>query len=165
FRDKYSEKNEQAIIVAHKKFDKNNKEIGLEPFLLDAQESEGTKKFFNLTGVFVNAIHHGRLVIIDEFDARFHTLLTKAILKIFNSENIRSEAQLLVASHDTALLDKRILRRDQICIVEKNQFGSTELTSLVEFKPRKESPYDKNYLDGKYGGIPMISDLEEIFKP
>jgi AAA15 family ATPase/GTPase len=86
-------------------------------------------------------------------------------LKIFNSENIRSEAQLLVASHDTALLDKRILRRDQICIVEKNQFGSTELTSLVEFKPRKESPYDKSYLDGKYGGIPMISDLEEIFKP
>jgi hypothetical protein len=34
---------------------------------------------------------------------------------------------------------------------------------LVEFKPRKESPYDKNYLDGKYGGIPFINDLESLF--
>ncbi|MEZ4794003.1 MAG: hypothetical protein R2773_00730 [Flavobacteriaceae bacterium] len=60
-------------------------------------------------------------------------------------------------------MDKRILRRDQICFVEKNKYGSTEMVSLVEYKPRKESPFDRNYLDGKYGGIPIIEDLEELF--
>lgn len=164
FRDKFKERKEKAIIVLHKKYDKNNKEVGVTPFLLDKHESEGTKKYFNLIGVFVDAILGGKLVVIDEFDARFHTLLSKSILKLFNSNDIKSEAQLLVAGHDTALLDKRILRRDQICFVEKDSFGATQFTSLVEYKPRKDSPIDKNYLDGRYGGIPMISDLEEIFK-
>ena len=129
---------------------------------MDDQESEGTKKYFNLVGVFITALQENRLVVIDEFDARLHTLLTKSILKLFNSPQTKSKAQLLVASHDTALLDRNLLRRDQIYFVEKNKFGATEVTSLVEFKPRKESPYDKNYLEGKYGAIPFIDGLESL---
>jgi AAA15 family ATPase/GTPase len=85
--------------------------------------------------------------------------LSKAILKLFNSPETASQAQLLVASHDTALLDRDLLRRDQIYFIEKNQFGATNATSLVEFKPRKETPYYKNYLDGRYGAIPIVEDL------
>ena len=47
--------------------------------------------------------------------------------------------------------------------VEKDYKGSTNIITLAEYKPRKESPFDKNYLDGKYGGIPIIDDLESIF--
>jgi uncharacterized protein len=100
--------------------------------------------------------------VIDEFDARLHTLLSKAIIKLFHSSEPASNAQLLVASHDTALLDRDLLRRDQLYFVEKNQYGATSTTSLVEFKVRKETPYDKNYLDGKYGAIPVVEDLRNL---
>lgn len=163
FKEKFDKSDNRAILMIHNKYDKNNKPIGKEPFLLDKYESEGTKKFFNMIGVYVKALKENRFLIIDEFDARLHTLLTKAIINLFNSATVKSEAQLLIACHDTALLDKRILRRDQICFIEKDEYGGTELVSLVEYKPRKESPYDRNYLDGKYGAIPIISDLEELF--
>ncbi|MEN8898815.1 MAG: AAA family ATPase [Nonlabens sp.] len=163
FKEKFDKTDNRAILMIHNKYDKDNKLLGNAPFLLDKYESEGTKKFFNMIGIYVKALKENRFLIIDEFDARLHTLLTKAIINLFNSPTVKSEAQLLIACHDTALLDKRILRRDQICFIEKDEYGGTELVSLVEYKPRKESPYDRNYLDGKYGAIPIISDLEELF--
>lgn len=137
--------------------------VGTRPFFLDKYESEGTKKFFNLLGVFIQAIREGRIIIIDEFDARLHTLLTKAIIQMFNSGNIETSAQLILACHDTSLIDRRILRRDQIYFVEKNRFGETVVASLVEYKPRKEEAFEKNYLEGKYGAIPFINGFESIY--
>lgn len=160
--EKWKGNDEKAVFTFHKRFDEKGNSGDNIPFLLDDQESDGTRKYFNLIGVFITAILENRLVVIDEFDARLHTLLTKSILKLFNSSQTKSKAQLLVASHDTALLDRNLLRRDQIYFVEKNKYGATEITSLVEYKPRKESPYDKNYLEGKYGAIPFIDGLESL---
>ncbi len=162
FRENYKERSETAVFTIHSKFNDKNEIIGNVPFLLDKSESEGTKKYFNLVGLFLTALLEGRLIVMDEFDARLHTLLSKAIIKLFNSSKIKSKAQLLVASHDTALLDRALLRRDQIYFVEKNKIGATQVVSLVEYKPRKDSPYDRNYLEGKYGGIPFIEDLESL---
>lgn len=156
------DREEIDVFAVHNSFNAKGEIEGQVAFDLYEKESEGTKKYFNLIGVFISAILESRLVIMDEFDARFHTLLSKSILKLFNSSEIISKSQLLVASHDTALLDRDLLRRDQIYFVEKNGFGATEITSLVEYKPRKESPYDKNYLDGKYGAIPFINDLASL---
>ncbi len=162
FQEKFKERSETAVFTIHNKYNAKNEIVGSVPFLLDKSESEGTKKYFNLIGLFITALMEGRLVVIDEFDARLHTLLSKAILKLFNSNIIKSKGQLLIASHDTALLDRELLRRDQIYFVEKNIYGASKVTSLVEFKPRKDTPLDKNYLDGKYGGIPFIADLENL---
>jgi len=151
-----------AVFTLHQKFNENGEVIGSARFLLEDQESEGTQKYFSLIGVFIKAIAEDRIVVIDEFDARLHTLLTKSVIKLFNSSKTKSKAQLLAASHDTALLDRDLLRRDQIYFVEKNRYGASEVTSLVEYKPRKESPYDKNYLEGKYGAIPFIDSLETL---
>lgn len=151
-----------AVMFIRDVFSKGVK-VGTRPFFLDKHESEGTKKFFNLLGVFIDAIKKGRVIIIDEFDARLHTLLTKAIIQLFNSSKIESSAQLILACHDTSLIDRRILRRDQVYFVEKNRFGETTVASLVEYKPRKEEAFEKNYLEGKYGAIPFITDFESIY--
>lgn len=163
FKEKFKERSQTAIFTIHNKYNDEDEIIGRVPFLLDESESEGTKKYFNLIGLFVDAINNGKLVVIDEFDARLHTLLSKTILKLFNSENIKKTAQLLLASHDTALLDRKLLRRDQIYFIEKDTKGATKATSLVEYKVRKDTPYNKNYLEGRYGGIPFIGDLENLF--
>jgi len=160
--EKWKGKEEKEVLTFHNKFDEKGDIVDSVAFFLDDQESDGTRKYFNLIGVFITAILENRLVVIDEFDARFHTLLTKSILKLFNSPQTTSNSQLLVASHDTALLDRDLLRRDQIYFVEKNKYGASEVTSLVEYKPRKEAPYDKNYLEGKYGAIPFIDGLESL---
>lgn len=161
-KEKYKKDSYKAVVTLHRRFDKNNQFVGIVPFLLDSVESEGTIKYFNLIGLIVTSILEGRFIVIDELDGRFHTLLSKAILKLFNSSKIKSKSQLLAASHDTALLDKELLRRDQIYFIEKDNFGASKATSLVEYKPRKESPYDKNYLEGKYGAIPFLGDIEKI---
>ncbi|MFA9189445.1 ATP-binding protein [Flavobacterium sp. FBOR7N2.3] len=162
-RANFEKKKTTALISGHNKYNDNNEVIGIEHFVFDKSESEGTMKYFNLIGLLITAILENRVVIIDEFDARLHSLLSKAIIKLFNSSKIKTKAQLLVATHDTALIDRDLLRRDQIYFIEKDFRGASKATSLVEFKPRKESPYDKNYLDGKYGGIPFINDLESLF--
>lgn len=161
-RKAMKERSSKTVFTIHNKYDDNNNIVGSVPFLLDKSESEGTKKYFNIVGILVTALLENRVVVIDEFDARLHTLLSKAIIKLFNSSIIKSSAQLLVASHDTALIDREILRRDQIYFIEKNLYGASSAVSLVEYKPRKDTPYDKNYLEGKYGAIPFIEDLEKL---
>ncbi len=162
FKEKFEDRSQTVIFTIHDKYNDKGEVIDKIPFLLDESESEGTKKYFNLIGLFVDAINNGKLVIIDEFDARLHTLLSKTILKLFNSEKIKKTAQLLVASHDTALLDRKLLRRDQIYFIEKDKIGATKVTSLVEFSVRKDTPYHRNYLEGRYGAIPFVGDLENL---
>jgi uncharacterized protein len=162
FKEEFKERSEKAVFTIHNKYNDKNEVVGAVTFLMDKSESEGTKKYFNIIGLLITALLEGRVVIIDEFDARLHTILTKAILKLFNSSIIKSNAQLLVASHDTALLDRELLRRDQIYFIEKDNYGASKAISLVEYKPRKDTPYDKNYLEGKYGAIPFIEDLENL---
>lgn len=162
-RERIEKKTPSSVISAHNVFDDNMNIVGQEPFIFQKSESEGTKKYFNLVGLIIMAIKQNRPIIIDEFDSKLHSLLSKAIIKVFNSAKIKSKAQLIIACHDTSLIDRNLLRRDQIYFVEKDFKGATNVTTLAEYKPRKESPFDKNYLDGKYGGIPFIEDLESIF--
>jgi AAA15 family ATPase/GTPase len=164
FIEKLEKRNPATIVTSHKVYNDEGEFVEFVPFLMDRSESEGTKKYFNLIGVLTKALKEGRLVVIDEFDARLHSLLSKAIVKLFNSEEIHTNAQLLIASHDTTLMDRDILRRDQIYFVEKNKIEATKLTSLAEYKPRTDTRYNRNYLEGNYGGIPFINDLEKLFK-
>lgn len=125
-------------------------------------ESEGTKKFFYLSPLLINALKQGRTLIIDEFDARLHPLLTKKIVGLFNSQLTNPHAaQLLFVTHDTNFLKANLLRRDQICFVEKDRFGSSTLKTLVEFKGvRNDASFDKEYLQGKYGAVRFLNTLE-----
>ncbi len=44
-------------------------------------------------------------------------------------------------------------------------FGATEAySSLAEYKVRQTSPFEKDYLQGKYGATPILGDMERIFK-
>ena len=70
-----------------------------------------------------------------------------------------SKAQLIYATHDITLLDKKFFRRDQIWFVQKDEYGYSELTALSEFKVRSDASFEKDYLAGVYGGIPLIKEF------
>ncbi|MBI4649787.1 ATP-binding protein [Candidatus Desantisbacteria bacterium] len=158
------------IQTFHKKYDLSKKFFSLEKFDLDDEESEGTKKFFAISAPIINTLWKGHTLIIDELDSRLHPVLTQHIIKLFNSSDINiSNAQIIFASHDTNLLNKEFLRRDQIWFTEKDKYGATNLYSLVDYKLEKnkirnDALYSKNYILGKYGAIPYVGNFKSLFK-
>ncbi|MCK6542457.1 ATP-binding protein [bacterium] len=138
-------------------------------FNLEQQESEGTKKFFHLSGPILNALKNGNVFIIDELDTKLHPLLTERIIELFHSPKTNTgNAQLIFATHDTNLLSAHVFRRDQIWFTEKKKDGSTELYSLSDFKkgkkPRNDLALEKNYLMGKFGGIPYLNQFDAMLE-
>lgn len=155
--------NLKTINTHHKKFDENGNYLESIKFNLNKEESEGTKKFFSVIGFMYEAVKTGKIIIMDELDSRLHTLLCTAIIEMFNSES-NLKGQLLFTTHDTNLMSQDLLRRDQIYRVEKNDFGASNLRSIVEYKPRNDTPIEDKYLDGRYGGIPFVQDFTEALK-
>jgi AAA15 family ATPase/GTPase len=155
-------KKENIVISSRSQYDKNNKKTRDIPFILTGQESEGTIKMFELSPFIFNALKDGRTLVIDEFDSRFHPLLTKKIVELFNSEsNLKS--QLIFTTHDTNLLSSDILRRDQIDFVEKDKYGASHLYTLVEIKGiRNNASFEKDYIQGKYGAIPFLGNFSTL---
>ena len=97
-------------------------------------------------------------LFVDELNIKLHPLLLKFIIDLFYEKN--SKAQLIYTTHDTTLMDKKFFRRDQIWFVQKDEFGYSELTALSDFKVRSDASFEKDYLAGVYGGIPLIKDFE-----
>ena len=127
-------------------------------------ESAGTKKVFNLAGPIMDSLLNGGILCVDELDSKLHPLLTRRILEVFNnSKKNTNGAQLIATNHDTSVMGKDYLRRDQICFVEKNKKEESFIERLSDKKikvgdsshtPRPDSNYEKNYLGGVYGAVP-----------
>ena len=62
------------------------------------------------------------------------------------------------STHECNLLNLDLIRADEVWFVEKGKDGASHLTSLAEFKPRKD--VRKGYLLGRYGAIPLLPKEE-----
>jgi uncharacterized protein len=150
--------------TVHNKYDKNGNIIDYVLFDKDESESEGTNKIIDLSGPIFNTLILGKVLIIDELDAKLHPLITIHIISLFNNpETNPNNAQLLFSTHDTNLLSNDLFRRDQIWFTEKDETEQTDLYSLFNFnlpdgtKVRNDSNLEKNYIRGRYGAIPFIT--------
>ncbi len=162
------ESDDQKNIIlktVHNKFDKNGKIIS--SVLLDKEinESEGTNKIIDLSGPIFDTLKNGKILIVDELDAKLHPLITIRIVELFNDPRTNmNNAQLIFATHDTNLLGETLFRRDQIWFTEKDEQEQTDLYSLYDFnlpdgsKVRNDSNLEKNYIRGRYGAIPFITN-------
>lgn len=154
---------QSAIKTLHRLFDEQGNPTSEELFDIDKNESEGTRKLFFLAGPLMDTLKRGKILLIDEFDARLHPLITHEIIRLFNSNKTNPHnAQLIFATHDTNLLSNKLFRRDQIWFAEKDKFGATHLYSLAEYKVRNDASFEKDYIKGKYGAIPFIGDLGQL---
>ena len=150
-----------TIRTVHNVFDSQDSKTGTTLLDMDWHESSGTQKLFNLAQPILDSLKHGRIMIIDELDGRLHPLITRAIIRLFNSRKKNPlNAQLIFTTHDSNLLHKDIFRRDQIWFTDKNRQGATKLYSLVEFRVRNDnSSLESDYIHGKFGAIPFLGDL------
>lgn len=150
------------INALHKKID--SKEMAQIPL---GEESAGTLKMFALYPKLQEVLSKGSVFFIDELNARLHPLLVRNfVLTFLNPEININHAQLIFTTHDTWQLSNQLLRRDEIWFTEKNKEGLSSLYSLADFldedgvKIRKDENYEKNYLVGKYGAIPVLKSID-----
>lgn len=155
-----------SLLSIHSKFNDEGEVVEKIQVPFGEWESEGTSKLFAVGSLILDALSEGRIIIIDEFDARFHPNLTLKIVQLFNNpETNPNHAQLIFITHDASLLKRAKLRRDQICFVNKDRYGISSLTTLIEFKGvRKDASYDKEYLNGTYSAVPFLDKIDWVVK-
>ncbi|MEG4851540.1 ATP-binding protein [Microcoleus sp. B5-D4] len=154
---------EVGVKTVHPKYDADGKRTSIESFDIETHESEGTNKLFALAGILLDTLRTGKILLIDELDARLHPLITRELICLFNSnETNPHNAQLIFTTHDTNLLSSKSFRKDQIWFTEKDNKGATDLYSLVEYKVGKDASFERDYIIGKYGAIPFIGNFKEL---
>lgn len=138
--------------------------VGTVQFSLDEDESSGTRKFFALSGPVLDTLRQGKILVGDELESKMHPNLVCKLAELFNSKTRNpNNGQLIFNTHDTNLLGSGIFRRDQIWFVEKDLYGAASLFSLSDFEARKEENYEKNYLRGKYGAVPVLGEFSPVY--
>jgi len=146
-------------VLRFKTFHRNQKEI---MFDMDMEESNGTRKLFQILIRLLDVVKNKKSIMMDEFDMGLHTRLADFILDLIHaSEN----SQLLFTSHNTNLIDVRRLRRDQIVFVNKTEDGATDVYSLYDFKDFRENmDAEKGYIQGRFDAVPYVDSSVSSIK-
>lgn len=148
-------RDEKVVRTVHDIYDEAGNIAGEKLFDL-RQESTGTLRFLAYIQNIIEMISNGGVFIVDEMSARLHPLLTKLIVDIFCSSQ-NKKAQLIFTTHDISLLNNNQFRRDEVVFVDKNERGESSLYALSDLKVREDATFNKDYLQGKYGAIPIFN--------
>lgn len=131
-------------------------------FDLDMEESNGTRKLFQILIRLLDVVKNQKSIMMDEFDMGLHTRLADFILDLIHASE---HSQLLFSSHNTNLIDVKRLRRDQIVFVNKSSDGVTEVYSLYDFKDFRENmDAEKGYIQGRFDAVPYVDSSVECIK-
>ena len=144
----------------HIKYDARKRPVEIVFLELSKDESSGAQKLIALLGPMIKVLIEGGTFWIDDFDAIIHPYIITMVMDLFNSDKYNQNgAQLVSVSSNQQILKK--LRRDQIVFLNKDVYGASSITALYIFNPgvRSNAIFDKEYLQGQYGGVPNISDV------
>lgn len=147
---------ETALIPKFTRTSQDGEDINFEL----ADESSGTQTIFCLAGPWLNVLENGTTLVVDELHNSLHPNALRYLVNMFVDPNINTKgAQLIFTSHETSILTKNFLHRDQIWLTEKDDCESSEIFPLSDFEERSSSNLQKAYLDGRYGAVPKLGSL------
>jgi len=131
-----------------------------------SDESDGTRRFMELVLILKNIFAEDSVYIIDELDRSLHTFLSRLFIQLCVSDITEGKphGQFITTTHDTNLLDRKLLRRDEIWFMEKDKFGASHLTSLAEYKISDGLNYENGYLNGRFGAIPFVGKIKNLLR-
>ena len=146
-------------VLKFKTFHRNQKDV---MFDMDMEESDGTRKLFQILLRLLDVVKNRKGIMLDEFDMGLHTRLADFILDLIHASE---GSQLLFSSHNTNLIDVKRLRRDQIVFVNKTEDGATEVYSLYDFKDFRENmDAEKGYIQGRFDAVPYVDSSVDSIK-
>ena len=155
--------NDMGIDIEDYRFDSDEKQLFLKRTIEGksyelslSDESDGTRKLIAALPAILIALQGGRLVIIDELDAKLHPKLLRYVISLFKNPKINKHgAQLLFTSHDMSTMKNTVFRRDEIWFAALNEKRSSEIYSLYEIRHednervKSTAAFDKQYLEGR----------------
>lgn len=116
------------------------------------EESKGTQ---NLAGFWLPWImKHSRILVADELDSSLHPNIVAALIK--KHIEAKQPSQLIFTTHDTHLMDTKLMRRDQFWLTERDMNGATQLRSIHQFEGRESEDLEKRYYEGRYRALPFV---------
>jgi hypothetical protein len=128
-------------------------------------ESRGTRRLASIMDRVFRVLDSGAVLFIDEIDASLHTVISTKVIELFSSNKTNpNRAQLIAVTHDTNLLCQKIIRRDQVWFAEKSDVGDTIIYPLTDIKTRNTDNLEKGYLQGRFGAIPFIGDIDSVVR-
>lgn len=165
--------NEMGIDVDDYRFDDREEKLymirtieGVRYELPFDHESDGTRKLIAALPVLLVALKEGRLIVIDELDAKLHPKLLRYVILLFKNRKINKYgAQLVFTSHDIATMKNTIFRRDEIWFAALDEKRGSEIYSLYEIRREDNervnstAAFDKQYLEGRYGADPYLQNM------
>jgi AAA15 family ATPase/GTPase len=122
-----------------------------------SEESDGTQRIVDLLPALTSLLGEDKVVVIDEIDRSLHPHITYALFQFYLNARIQNNSQLIATTHAENLLTFKLLRKDEIWLIEKSQEGESRLYSLEEFKPRYDKDVMSGYMNGRFGAVPSIS--------
>ena len=123
-------------------------------------ESDGTRRLFDFMDLLFTE-SRDTLFVVDELSRSLHPMLTQHLVKLFNQVHADDDCQLVFTTHENDIMSYEYFRRDEIWFVERDETGFSRLYSLDDFvssgDARSDARIGKRYLEGRYGGIPVLS--------
>lgn len=122
-----------------------------------SEESDGTKNLFGFSLPWLAFLNSGgpmNLMVVDELDSSLHPKLVEALIRLHVQGS--PLCQLLFTTHDTHLMDTKLLRRDQLWVTDRDINGATQLRSIHDFEGRESEDVEKRYYEGRYRGLPFV---------
>ena len=101
-----------------------------------------------------------KLFLVDELNRSFHPMLTQQLVSLFNRVHAQDDCQLIFTTHENTIMSFDYFRRDEIWFVERDRHGYSRLFPLDKFADngaRSDARVNKQYLEGRYGGVPVLS--------
>ncbi len=127
------------------------------------EESTGTQQLFAWLGYWLLKLQEGaqpKIFVVDELGTSLHPLLTQLLVKIFYNKKLNPHnAQLIFTTHEVKLMDKKIMRPDQLFLINKDSKGNTSIETIADYEENdKYNRFDNQYMYGSMSGIPNISE-------
>ena len=118
----------------------------------------------------VSALRNGRVLVVDELGSSLHPQLSHLIIDWLRTFGEYKRSSTHFTSHDMTLLDAGRGdrgKREQVWFVEKGSGGASELFNLADFPLQKGSNIVKQYLEGRFGGVPYTvpSLIHKLLNP
>lgn len=124
-------------------------------------ESDGTRRLIEYMPLFYSVIQNGGVYVVDEIERSIHPILIKSIISKISASS-SAKGQLIFTTHESCLLDQNIFRPDEIWFAQKDSEQATQLYPLSDFNIHHTANIENGYLNGRYGGIPFLSNLKDL---
>ena len=125
-------------------------------------ESDGTRRIMDLIPLIIDFFKGGSVFVIDEIERSLHPNLVKDFFDFILNKCEKVSSQIIVTSHESTLLNQKLLRKDEIWFAVKNKNGSTNLHSLEDYNIRFDKDIMKDYLLGRFKGIPKLGNRNNL---